>query len=527
MKIVIFYSFCLCLFITTSGNTQDIPCKDWYYLKDRYGNSVTKDKCREGWQENQIGQKNGKYFLNHENGTASIRATYLNGKLNGKYIEYTSQAVITDSGRYYQGKRVGKWLISEKYTVQYKNSIISGTGRYNDKNLSLTGSLSEDGRYNGKLVLRFYPDKRAVYIIAFPLRVSPNALDTKGDLQDLVDSIVELEIYDRLNKNGKNEFLDFHLNVKSGHLFEIDKLQVKQGNTLVTDYNNEIIQSFLIKTNQHPETNYFNEMLAKTQSLSDTSHLNMYLRKYPQGLYIDQAKESIFNTLSVVKNKEMVFNVNSISFMPDSYVPDNQGAEELQFLLSFLNGIDVNGIKHFLIIGHAAADMELGKAKFNLNNKSYLLKDGKETYHTERELERIRLITSLGRSKAVYQGLMKSQKFRELENDRKVYILPVGTEFGEALYSKKRKQNIVQIVIITTSNEEINTESDCIQIGDFNNGPSISRVNQYIANHGINFNKLIKYWIGIDPEARNYMPPDIKDIIISKDLLYTIIGQVI
>ena len=58
-----------------SAFSQEIPCRQWYF-HGRNGNEQ-KTTCKEGWFENDIGQKHGKYSFptNQTEGRGTIRVT--------------------------------------------------------------------------------------------------------------------------------------------------------------------------------------------------------------------------------------------------------------------------------------------------------------------------------------------------------------------------------------------------------------------------------------------------------------------
>ncbi len=132
---------------------QEIPCRQWYFNTDRNGNQ-TKTTCKEGWFENDIGQKHGKYFLNNEDGTASVRATYKNGELNGKYISYSGSSVA-DSGRYINGVRNKKWYFEPDYFVTYVNGKATGRSKHKEGSYLLEGTLNSTGQFSGRVMLRY------------------------------------------------------------------------------------------------------------------------------------------------------------------------------------------------------------------------------------------------------------------------------------------------------------------------------------------------------------------------------------
>jgi hypothetical protein len=139
--------------ISIPGFSQNVPCRDWYYIEDSNGNKI-KDKCKEGWNENDIGQKNGKYFYNKENGTPYVIAFYKNDVLNGRYVLYSYKDIaLLDSGRYINGKKSGKWVHDGNCYVTYREGKPFGTGVRKYKELQLKGFYESDGAFTGTMLI--------------------------------------------------------------------------------------------------------------------------------------------------------------------------------------------------------------------------------------------------------------------------------------------------------------------------------------------------------------------------------------
>jgi hypothetical protein len=110
-------------------SAQEIPCRQWYYKKDRYGAEI-KTSCQEAWQVNSNGQKHGKYIEYYENGNPSAVAMYRNGVLHGSYTSFYADGVaVWDKGNYVNGKKDGFWK-EAKNSGTYKDGSTIGVWKF-------------------------------------------------------------------------------------------------------------------------------------------------------------------------------------------------------------------------------------------------------------------------------------------------------------------------------------------------------------------------------------------------------------
>lgn len=188
--------------------------------------------------------------------------------------------------------------------------------------------------------------------------------------------------------------------------------------------------------------------------------------------------------------------LESITFDKDVDTIDANGEKAMKKLIDFLNSFDMNRVQHLILIGHAEADDELDKVVFDPNNKEPLKnpKTGKVTNMSEAELADLRFVLSIARLKKVYQGIKDLKGTKQLYAGKKFWIFPAGTYFGEKL---KDHQRIVQIVVLTTDGQELNTEINAVPFGkSFESSPVLSSLNAYIKQLGYNINKLIVKYLG-------------------------------
>jgi antitoxin component YwqK of YwqJK toxin-antitoxin module len=143
-------------FDTTGYTIQDIPGTNaqWAVKMDASGNRLD-----EGTIVN--GQKEGTWIEYHTTGGfPSKSVNYLNGILNGPYIEYTNRGQISLKAFYKNNKLDGPWA---KYNygylekeANYENGLLNGTLReYDTNNRNLQREINyKDGKQHG--LYRFY-----------------------------------------------------------------------------------------------------------------------------------------------------------------------------------------------------------------------------------------------------------------------------------------------------------------------------------------------------------------------------------
>jgi len=467
------------LIISLNSFSQEIPCREWHFKKDRYGNEV-KTICNIGWQENDIGQKHGKYFENAPSGKPLIRANYKNGKLNGKYVAYginllfnDASEVISDSGRYANDVKYGSWLESNYYRTSYDRTGKLLKSKYNDGKMILDGLITADEYYSGKMAFVFSTNWGMEKYFAY-LDLHDTYLDFSKNTTDIIDWIFK----DHRNERDLNKSFKLICQVANGDIVNFQGAQFFIDNVPNQPLLKEKLDSY------YAQQKKISDELAQTKAKQNIATLN---------------------------NKELLeaFKPISISFEQDSYEMDSQGEAELLKLSSFLSSVDTEGILKFVIVGHSGGARKLGKVKFDSKNDDVLYNatTGRKTIMSEAELANLRMILSLGRSKTVFKSLASLSKFQKLVSDKKFNMLPLGTEFGNELQLKN--QNIVQIVILTSDGKEINSEIDLVPFGtDFSKSPVLAKANQLIRDLGYNFSKLIPGLIGINSfglEIPNYL----------------------
>lgn len=467
------------LLVATLAHSQETPCREWHFKKDRYGNEV-KTICKIGWQENDIGQKHGKYFENAPSGKPLIRANYKNGKLNGKYVAYgvnllfnDASDVISDSGRYANDVKYGNWLESNYYRTSYDRTGKLLKSKYNDGKMTLDGLITADDYYSGKMAFIFSTGWGMQKYFAYS-DLHETYLEFSKNTTDIIDWIFK----DYRNERDLSKSFKLICQVVNGDIVNFQSSQFFIDNVPNQPLLKEKLDSYY----------------AQQKKIAD-----------------EMAQTKVKQDIATLNNKDILetFKPISISFKQDSYEMDSLGETELLKLSSFLSSVDTEGIKQFIIIGHSGADPKLGKVKFDPKNESTLYNavTGRETMYSEAELADLRFLLSVGRSKTLFRALSNLSKFQKLISDKKFWMLPLGSEFGNELQFKN--QNVVQIVILTTDGKEINSEKDLVPFGaDFSKSPVLAKTNQLIRNLGYNYSKFIPGVIGASSfgsEIPNYI----------------------
>ena len=100
--------------------------------------------------------KNGQYHGKHENyfnGVIQISQNYREGKMHGKFTEFTETGLVKSTGKYLDNLPNGKWewFDSDKKIqriVNYKDGVKNGDFKiYNGNNLTLVGAYLKDRRH--------------------------------------------------------------------------------------------------------------------------------------------------------------------------------------------------------------------------------------------------------------------------------------------------------------------------------------------------------------------------------------------
>lgn len=433
-------------FVPLLSYAQDIPCRDWYYVSDRNGNKI-KDKCKEAWQENDIGQKSGKYVYYKDNGAAQEVAYYKNDVLHGRYVYFSKwDQTIYDSGRYINGKRNGRWLLSP-YTVTFSNDkIVGGTTYSNKYGQIFEGRFEKSGYYSGLIAYSRSEDwKNKFYDIAFDRDICGNGecLRISNQSSQLIDFwLDEAKFY---SENNKLDFtkITVILTLKDGEISPIPPISIRIGNATFA--------SSLLKE-KNDATRKELETIRNTNSIAAVD-----ISKFPAP--------------------------PSIKCKAKSYdIEDNSALDSLK---KYLQKVNTAGIKNLLLIGHADAYKDLGVYSFNSESRDPVhLKDGRQTQESEQDLATIRFYLSVGRLKTVYNAIADLEAIKKLILERKFLMLAAGTSFGEEL--KNSNPDIVQIVVITEDSREINSEPLLLSLSDnpYDNkvtldGNFFKRVNKY------------------------------------------------
>ena len=187
--------------------------------------------------------------------------------------------------------------------------------------------------------------------------------------------------------------------------------------------------------------------------------------------------------------------LKSITFDKDVDKMDAQGVEADKVLVEYLKNVDVKSIKLLCLVGHAEADDELGKNKFDPNHEDYLKdKAGKKTIMTEKQLADLRFELSISRCKAVYKSIQELPNVKELIAAKSFWMVPVGTAYGGVV----KEQRIVQIVVVTKDNKEINTQPEVKMGTDFGSSQIAATFNKLTGDLKYNINKLVAKLLGIN-----------------------------
>lgn len=512
MKVSPILSVLFLFVVHTTIRAQDVPCRNWYFVTDAKGNKV-KDKCKNGWQENVSGQKHGQYFENFEDGTPSIRANYKNDQLNGKYVEYSkalasNSSILSDSGQFLNGKRSGKWFFQPDYYVSYQNDKPIGKSKHKHESITVEGMIDSQGLYNGTVVFHFngYFGKDVVF--GLPSQDCKNALKLSNTSKSFIDGI--------FSKYGKEtsiaseaQTIDIVCPIIFGNIFALEKCSILIDYVAKPGLINDAVTAALIQNHEHPETNFYTKASEQAKLNSDSSFLYQYLKKYPNGMYVKDVKIQLKGMRASLldKNSTTINNAFSPTFKNDSYELDENGKSAIKSLRSYLEKIDPQGIKYLIFIGHSSADLELGKYSFDPKEYAHLKNSkGVETTMSEKNLAQLRLILSLGRLKSTIKELEPLPLLSKLIEAKSIWYLPAGDEFGKEFVSKKRNQNVVQVVLITNDNREINTEFETLPYGtEFKSGV-LDRINQRIGACDFNFSCFIPKYLR--PDSFGLFPPD-------------------
>jgi hypothetical protein len=458
------------ILIGVKAYCQTIPCRNWYYVMNKNGTSI-KENCKEAWQENDNGDLHGKYELRKNSGLPLEISNYKNGVMHGKYNRYSyfGNAVV-DSGRFVNGKKQGKWLHEGNCFVTYNNDMPVGTAVRKFKDLQLSGSYNQNGMYSGKVLL-----SGANHLtFAFP-NESCNSC-----FKNIPDAVIQ-RFFDEQSDNENHQLL---IEVENGSISSYEKMQELVDGKLIPNTFAKIKSIIADLKNESAEAKK-QEELATQRRLKDLSG------------------QSILDASSL--------GLRAISFQMDSYNADSQGEVNIEALVSYLKTLNPNSVKSFILIGHANADQELGKTTFDPSNFGLLSdRSGKETVMSERQLEELRFILSMGRAKTVFRAIEDLPVTQELISQKKFWMLPAGTLFGSELSQGNTNQNIVQLVILTNDDMEINTNVGTVKYGNEFKGPVLEKLNSRVRDLGYTFSKLVP--LLLNGKTFAIMPPDFKEL---------------
>jgi hypothetical protein len=460
----------LCSLTVPYMNSQAQTCKEWYTHEDKNGNEV-KDGCKVAWQENEIGQRNGRYIYYKEDGTPLEVANFKNDVLHGRYVLYSPISnQVLDSGRYLNGNKDGKWIHDGNCFVTYKDNLPIGKGIRKYKELQISGNFGSSGLYSGGILIheQTKTDHDNLFTLPEVADWMFDALDPRlrgrysftipfqrKSCKDCISSL-PMELFKRIRDQFSiKDFVVIQANVTDGELKQPESWKVWiNGKSLPNSYS--VINKEMVAMSTEAEEKIKRAQLEEERKKRDESGV------------------SILNASK--------FGIEPISFLPDSYEPDEAGKASITKLISYLNQVDANSIKQLILIGHAAADPELNRISFNPENEAPIRDNlGRQTIMSEFDLANLRMLLSLGREKSVYRAISEIKSVNDLRLGGKLWMLPAGTEFGNDLTRKNINQNVVQIVIITTDNNEINSLVDAIPFGtDFSSSPVLKRINNLI-----------------------------------------------
>lgn len=193
------------------------------------------------------------------------------------------------------------------------------------------------------------------------------------------------------------------------------------------------------------------------------------------------------------ETKEELPTLKSIQFEKDVDTPTADGENSIKILIDYLNKTPIENIKNLILIGHAEGDDELGKKVFDVKNEAPLKdKANKETNMSEKELANLRFVLSIARCKKVYRAIQNLKIVPELIKKKAIWLLPAGTVFGDVL----PEQKVVQVVVITSKDNVINTEPSVNFGNDFKGSPILAKINQNVSALGYNFSKFIPKVLG-------------------------------
>ncbi len=301
--------------------------------------------------------------------------------------------------------------------------------------------------------------------------------------------------------------IDLVCDILNGDLINFEKTILLVGKVESPDIVKSQALELKIQNKEHPESNFYNDMMTKASSQLDPTSLQAYLVKYPTGMYADKVKSQIEILKDKInaKNKNGSFNLVSISFKSDSYEVDASGEMALKTLAEYLEKMDASGMQHLLLIGHAGADKELYKTSFDPSNQDLFMDiNGRKTAYTEHDLAILRFALTIGRIKTIYRSIKHIKPFDDLVNANGFWMLPVGTMKGDQIARNNGSQNIVQLVFITKDGRELNTEASALPWGNRFETRYLDEINGYIGRKlGFNFNKLLPEVLG----HRNFGTP--------------------
>ncbi|WHZ06875.1 MAG: hypothetical protein OJF59_000628 [Cytophagales bacterium] len=192
-----------------------------------------------------------------------------------------------------------------------------------------------------------------------------------------------------------------------------------------------------------------------------------------------------------------------ITFKTDSYEPDENGVKAIAGLDTYLKQIAPEKIKFLILLGHSNCCPKLNIPSFDVNsNEPVKLSNGHVTNLAQAQMADLSFILSIGRMKTVWKHLQNNSTLKGCDEMKKLWLFPAGCRYGNELKApgnledSRAKISVVQIVIVTNDNEEINTNPELPYGEDFGNSPILSDLNKYIPALGYSINKLIVRYLG-------------------------------
>jgi outer membrane protein OmpA-like peptidoglycan-associated protein len=346
--------------------------------------------------------------------------------------------------------------------------------------------------------LKQYFDNKGIKAIKF----------VDSEIEGKVDEVKSKEIFVKfIEENYKSDVKKLITDLNAKGLIEIDlvkeskeKYSVKTVNQLKASKPDEVIT---LKVEAKNAQQIYDLMVKSPLYIRGTSKIGNI-----ESLYRDASQlanvEIVINDPDLrntdkekpkeEKPKETA-NLKSISFNKDTAVPDAAGEEAIKLLIEYLNNVKPDDVESLIVIGHAEADDELNKKVFDANIKAVLKgKSGNDTVMTEAELANLRFILSMARCKTIFSRIKDLTNFANILNSKKFWMLPAGTIYGDKL----QNQRIVQLVVIKTNGNQINTEEKAVPFGPAFKGSSVVvNVNKLMTDIGYSFSKIIPKLIGI------------------------------